>query len=72
MSHAGYISSGKVADNAFQAVEGFGIKQVVILGVSHYFSFTGVALSSSQQWLTPLRKVKIDQSLNQFLLAGDS
>ncbi len=70
--HAGYVFSGKVAAHAFQAVEGFGIKRAVVLGVSHYFPFAGIALSSSQQWLTPLGKIEVDQSLNQFLLAGSS
>ena len=70
--HAGYIFSGRVAAYAFQAIAGSDVEQVVVLGVSHYFPFTGIALSAAQSWLTPLGEIRIDQSLNQLLLASGS
>ncbi len=68
--HAGYVFSGKVAAYAYQIVRQFDFDNVIILGVSHYYPFVGVALSGAIEWSTPLGRVKVDSKTNKYLL-GD-
>lgn len=61
--HAGYVFSGSIAASAYRKIKSFSslIKKVVILGPSHRVSFNGIALSSDEQWATPLGNVEVDQ-----------
>ncbi len=69
--HAGYIFSGPVAAYAYQVVKQADFKRIIILGVSHYYPFNGIALSGCQLWETPLGTIKVDQQTNQsFLKVG--
>lgn len=61
--HAGYIYSGPVAASAYAllSLQRSPIQRVVLLGPSHRVAFRGVAISSSDAYLTPLGSIPIDQ-----------
>jgi AmmeMemoRadiSam system protein B len=65
--HAGYIYSGAIAGSAYQHLlhSGQSIRRVVLLGPSHYASFSGLALSHYQAFRTPLGDVPVDTSAVQ-------
>ena len=62
--HAGYIYSGAIAGSVYQRLlhSGQSIQRVVLLGPSHYVSFSGLALSHYAAFHTPLGDVPIDAS----------
>lgn len=67
--HAGYIFSGPIAGNAYRVLSGMTqIKQVILIGPSHYVYVEGAALSSSAFFQTPLGQVPVSQEFNQALL----
>ena len=60
--HAGYIYSGPVAAFSYLRL-GDGrdrIRRVILLGPTHFVYVEGVAVTSSDEWLTPLGSVPID------------
>ena len=61
--HAGYIYSGSIAASAFMLLEPYRqiIKRVVIIGPSHRVGFNGVAISSADEFDTPLGLIPIDK-----------
>lgn len=61
--HAGYIYSGSIAANAFALLEPYRqlIKRVVIIGPSHRVGFNGAALSSADDFDTPLGTIPVDK-----------
>lgn len=61
--HAGYTYSGPVAAYGFKAIEGKGIKTVIILGFSHRKYFDGIAIYDKGSWKTPLGDIQIDEPL---------
>lgn len=60
--HAGYIYSGQVAAFGYSSSKDFPVDNVVIVGPSHFFSFSGAALSPARKWQTPLGFVEINNS----------
>ncbi len=60
--HAGYIYSGQVMAAGFKTIESIDYHRVIILGVSHNYSFDGIAASSADIWQTPLGAISVDQS----------
>ncbi len=75
--HAGYQYSGKVAGHVFrvlrdQAQQGLAPETVVILGLSHRQSFTGVALMDGAALATPLGAAPLDQAAADFLIQHSS
>lgn len=60
--HAGYEFSGKIAGKAFSIAKEKGIKKAVILGPSHYLSFSGILASNKEKWETSLGDIKIFDS----------
>jgi MEMO1 family protein len=67
--HAGYIYSGPVAAHSFNKANDLLISKsekvtAIILGPNHYGIGSGVAISPSSEWETPLGKVKLDQDLS--------
>lgn len=60
--HAGYSYSAPVAAYAYRQVQGRSYDTVVVIGPSHRFPFSGVALSGTGQWLTPLGQVEVDRA----------
>src|SRR5207249_594525 len=61
--HAGYSFSGPVAASAHARFEPARdvIKRVILIGPSHYASFSGLAVSSVEAFLTPLGRVSLDR-----------
>ena len=66
--HAGYIYSGPIAASAYiNLLPAHSIiKKVVLLGPSHRVAFNGLAAPTSNEFITPLGSIHIDQtSLSQ-------
>lgn len=61
--HAGYIYSGPVAARAYARLKQVHdkIRRVVLLGPSHRIPLFGIAISSVDQFVTPLGPVKLDR-----------
>jgi len=61
--HAGYFFSGPVAASGHARFEPARdvIKRVILVGPSHYASFSGLAVSSVEAFLTPLGRVSLDR-----------
>ncbi len=66
--HAGYQFSGIVAATAYNVVKKHAkdFKDIVILGPSHYVALDGFAAPESDEWETPLGKVKVGRLDNIF------
>jgi len=67
--HAGYPYSGIVAASAFKAIAKIAekIKNVILIGPSHRYTFDYIALSTYDAWETPLGSVKVNSSLGETL-----
>ena len=63
--HAGYIYSGSVAASAFALLEPYRqlINRVVVIGPSHRVGFNGVAISSADNFGTPLGAIPVDKKV---------
>lgn len=61
--HAGYAYSGPVAAYSFKAIQGKGIKTVIVVGFSHRKFFDGIAIYDKGSWKTPLGNIQIDETL---------
>ncbi len=61
--HAGYIYSGPVAATAYASLEEVRstISRVILLGPSHWFSFSGLALPDADALSTPVGAVAVDR-----------
>jgi len=61
--HAGYIYSGHIAATAYARLKkaSDSITRVVIIGPSHRVTFSGLAVSKAQSFITPLGFVAVDQ-----------
>lgn len=70
--HAGYVYSGPVAAYGYQAISGKSFDAIIILGPSHYFSFSGVAVWRRGAYRSPLGDVQIDEQVADMLLSGSS
>lgn len=68
--HAGYIYSGPVAASVYRRLKAARsmIKRVVLLGPSHRFAFSGLALSRADYFSTPLGDVPLDREVIAGLL----
>ncbi|ARJ67104.1 extradiol dioxygenase [Magnetospirillum sp. ME-1] len=68
--HAGWVYSGPVAAAAYALLKPFrgSWTRVVLLGPSHRVAFQGMALSSADQWASPLGAVPLDKDWSR--LAG--
>jgi AmmeMemoRadiSam system protein B/AmmeMemoRadiSam system protein A len=60
--HAGYVYSGSVAARAYArlAAARGKIQRVVLVGPSHYVAFRGIAVDTSEAWVTPCGTVPLD------------
>ena len=60
--HAGYVYSGAVAARAYArlATARGRIQRVVLIGPSHHVAFRGLAVDTSDAWLTPCGTVPLD------------
>ncbi|KAM3430570.1 hypothetical protein NHJ13734_007685 [Beauveria thailandica] len=59
--HAGYAYSGRCSAWAFRCLDLSQAKRVFVLGPTHYFYFSGLALSTFSQYSTPLGAFSVDQ-----------
>jgi AmmeMemoRadiSam system protein B len=76
--HGAWDISGNIAGMAFSAVAGRygpgktkGLSQVVILGVIHNKNETGIFLSESGAFITPLGNLPVDRALNDVFLSSN-
>ncbi len=62
--HAGYIYSGAVAASVYKRIESMRgkIERVVMIGPSHRVPFSGLALSSTDFYDTPLGRIPLDKA----------
>jgi len=61
--HAGYQFSGQVAAYAYKHLAGRDIKTIILIGPSHYASFTGVSVYTKGSMKTPLGNIKINERI---------
>ena len=68
--HAGYIYSGPVAASVYKLIEPFKdkIKTVAIFGPSHRVAFSGLALSQSDKFATPLGDIPVNKDKSARIL----
>jgi len=62
--HAGYQYSGPIAGSAYACLARGrdAIKRVVLLGPSHFATFSGLAASSARSFQTPLGSIPVDEA----------
>jgi hypothetical protein len=58
--HAGYAYSGQVAAQSFKQLEIPGYTKAILIGPSHHFPLSGLFLSKTTHWQTPLGEIEID------------
>ncbi len=69
--HAGYVYSGQIAADAFQAAAGQAVDTVVLLGANHTTAgFPRASVYDGAAWHTPLGAVSVDRDLAQALVAA--
>lgn len=68
--HAGYRYSGVIAASAYARVAKgrHTLRRVLLVGPGHRFAFHGLALSSADQFITPLGAVPLDHAQDEELL----
>ena len=67
--HAGYIFSGKVAATGYaQIPTEKAYKNVFVIGVSHRIRFNGVSIYPHGNYVTPLGKIPVNDTLSQKLI----
>jgi len=61
--HAGYIYSGLTAAYAFKSLKKFKqqIKRVIVFGPSHHVALEGMAVPSTDSFMTPLGQINLDK-----------
>jgi AmmeMemoRadiSam system protein B/AmmeMemoRadiSam system protein A len=69
--HAGYLYSGPVAAYGYRAIEGKGIKTVIILGFSHRKYFDGVSVYGGNSWKTPLGEIAVDTAMTEKIISSN-
>ncbi|GET21631.1 AmmeMemoRadiSam system protein B [Prolixibacter denitrificans] len=71
--HAGYIFSGKVAATGYAQIPiGKAYKNVFVIGVSHRVRFSGVSIYPHGNYITPLGKIQVNDTLAEKLIAENS
>jgi AmmeMemoRadiSam system protein B len=58
--HAGYVYSGPVAAAAYESLRDRPLRRVAVLGPAHYVPLTGIAVSSSAAFATPIGEVPVE------------
>ncbi len=71
--HAGYMYSARVSAQAYQKIQPFGktIKKVILIGPAHRVAVKGVALSTADNFKTPLGLVPVNKEITKSLSALD-
>jgi AmmeMemoRadiSam system protein B len=66
--HAGYPFSGSIAAYAYNEILKTGLADVfIVLGPNHHGTGSGIAMSTSGFWETPLGKIPVDNEITQKL-----
>jgi AmmeMemoRadiSam system protein B/AmmeMemoRadiSam system protein A len=61
--HAGYLYSGPVAAYAYKIVQGLEYDDVIVIGPSHHYGFSGASIDTMAGRITPLGRVEFDLPL---------
>ena len=69
--HAGYVFSGLTAAYAFKTLENFSYDNIIILGSSHNYPISGLALYNGDAVSTPLGEVATDKKIIDNLIADN-
>ncbi len=69
--HAGYVYSAPIAAYAYKAVEGMTYDDVIVIGPSHRYGFTGASIDTLAGRNTPLGRVKYDLPLARAIMKAD-
>ena len=69
--HAGYVYSGPVAAFAYKTVQGQDYDDVIVIGPSHHYGFSGASIDTMAGRVTPLGKVEYDLTLARKLMKAD-
>ena len=64
--HAGYVYSGELAYKGIKQLNK-NLKNLFIFAPAHRVAFEGIALSTYDEWKTPLGNIKINQEINKEL-----
>lgn len=69
--HAGYQYSAATAAKAYQVLQAYerNIRNVILVGPSHYVPLKGAAVSKAEYWGTPLGKVALNHRIIDALVA---
>jgi len=70
--HAGYSFSGQVAAYGYRTLIGKDIRRVILIGNSHQGHFYQAAAYPEGYWLTPLGKIRVDETITRELLKEQS
>ena len=67
--HAGYVFSGKVAASAYSYLKALkNIKNIILIGTSHYALIGGASVFNGEAYQTPLGNIRIDNDIAEALL----
>lgn len=66
--HAGYVYSGPVAAFAYKTVENQEFDDVIVIGPSHHYGFSGASVDTMAGRKTPLGKVAFDLDLGRKII----
>ncbi|MDP2938041.1 MAG: AmmeMemoRadiSam system protein B [Candidatus Omnitrophota bacterium] len=69
--HAGYGFSGGIAALGYKLIKDKPYKIIIVIGPSHYYSFSGVSIYPEGAFRTPLGDLEIDKEFTQRLLYKD-
>jgi hypothetical protein len=69
--HAGLVYSGPVAAAGYRLLDRFRFDTAILVGPSHFASFSGASVWASGAFETPLGRVPIDEAIAAALLEGD-
>lgn len=69
--HAGFIFSGWVAAYGYKAVSNRTYSTVILIGPSHFHSFTGASIWPKGKFENPLGAVEVDEDAAAKLMAAD-
>ncbi len=68
--HAGYIYSGITASYVYKNLKE-NLRRIIIIGVSHHFTFDFASLDENEKWETPLGLMEIDAEFEEKLSSYD-
>jgi len=70
--HAGYVYSGRTAAFGYKEINDKDIKNIILIGPSHYLAFSGASVYTKGGFRTPLGTVRINEKIAEGLLNEDA